>query len=75
MRPSVGVRDTEAVSASCLWTGGFRDRLSRPPLSASSFADRLAQTYGDESELAEAVRVLERLSKALDQVGVPVTEP
>ncbi|MFI5681832.1 hypothetical protein [Streptomyces cellulosae] len=41
----------------------------------TAFADRLAQTYGDESELVEAVRVLERLSKALDQVGVPVTEP
>ncbi len=41
----------------------------------AAFADRLAQAYGDESELAEAVRVLERLSKALDQVGLPVTEP
>ncbi|MET9684567.1 MarR family winged helix-turn-helix transcriptional regulator [Streptomyces coeruleorubidus] len=40
----------------------------------AAFADRLAEAFG-EAELAEAVRVLERLSKALDQVGPPVTEP
>ncbi|MCX5060314.1 MarR family transcriptional regulator [Streptomyces sp. NBC_00461] len=40
----------------------------------AAFADRLAQEFG-EAELAEAVRVLERLSKVLDQLGPPVTEP
>jgi DNA-binding MarR family transcriptional regulator len=41
----------------------------------AAFADRLAQAYGDEAELSDAVRVLERLSKVLDQLGPPVTEP
>ncbi|ANS66852.1 MarR family transcriptional regulator [Streptomyces lincolnensis] len=41
----------------------------------AAFADRLAEAYGDEAELAEAVRVLERLSTTLEQVGLPVTEP
>ncbi|MCX4882431.1 MULTISPECIES: MarR family winged helix-turn-helix transcriptional regulator [unclassified Streptomyces] len=40
----------------------------------AAFADRLAQEFG-EAELAEAVRVLERLSKVLDRLGPPVTEP
>ncbi|MFH8896504.1 MarR family winged helix-turn-helix transcriptional regulator [Streptomyces coeruleorubidus] len=39
----------------------------------AAFADRLAEAFG-EAELAEAVRVLERLSKVLDQEGLPVTE-
>ncbi|MFJ9099451.1 MarR family winged helix-turn-helix transcriptional regulator [Streptomyces sp. NPDC102405] len=34
----------------------------------ASFADRLAEAFG-ESELAEAVGVLERLSKVLDQIS------
>ncbi|MFI9760875.1 MarR family winged helix-turn-helix transcriptional regulator [Streptomyces sp. NPDC051963] len=38
------------------------------------FADRLAEAFG-ERELADAVRLLERLSKVLEQVGPPVTEP
>ncbi|MCL8013892.1 MarR family winged helix-turn-helix transcriptional regulator [Streptomyces sp. AS02] len=37
-------------------------------------ADKLADAFG-EAELADAVRVLERLSKVLDDLGVPVTEP
>ncbi|AWW38453.1 MULTISPECIES: MarR family winged helix-turn-helix transcriptional regulator [Streptomyces] len=37
-------------------------------------ADRLAEALGDDG-LAEVVRVLERLSVALEQVGPPVTEP
>jgi hypothetical protein len=41
----------------------------------AAFADRLVGAYGDEAELADAVRVLERLSKVLDEVGPPVTEP
>ncbi|WP_128433752.1 MarR family winged helix-turn-helix transcriptional regulator [Streptomyces cyaneus] len=40
----------------------------------AAFADRLAEAFG-EAELADAVRVLERLSKVLDQIAVPVTEP
>lgn len=39
-----------------------------------AFADRLAEAYG-EAELAEAVRVLERLSKVLDGLDPPVDEP
>ncbi|WP_328439447.1 MarR family transcriptional regulator [Streptomyces sp. NBC_00457] len=38
------------------------------------FADRLAEAFG-EDELTDAVRLLERLSKVLEQVGPPVTEP
>ena len=34
----------------------------------AAFADRLAEAFG-ESELAEAVGVLERLSKVLDQIS------
>ncbi|MFB6848000.1 MarR family winged helix-turn-helix transcriptional regulator [Streptomyces sp. NPDC056373] len=40
----------------------------------TAFADRLAAAFGQE-ELAEAVRILERLSKVLDQVGTPGTTP
>ncbi|MFI5548885.1 MarR family winged helix-turn-helix transcriptional regulator [Streptomyces sp. NPDC051738] len=40
----------------------------------AAFADQLAQAFG-EAELADAVRVLERLSTVLDDLGVPVTEP
>ncbi|MFF9457067.1 hypothetical protein [Streptomyces flaveolus] len=41
----------------------------------AALADRLAEAYGGEAELATAVEVLERLSKALDAiVGPPVTE-
>ncbi|MGI5456585.1 MarR family winged helix-turn-helix transcriptional regulator [Streptomyces sp. CA-249302] len=40
----------------------------------ATFADRLAEAFGDD-ELVVAVQVLERLSKVLDQVGTPVTEP
>ncbi|MFB7502547.1 MarR family winged helix-turn-helix transcriptional regulator [Streptomyces broussonetiae] len=40
----------------------------------AAHAGRLAQAMG-ESELAEAVRLLERLSQVLEQLGRPVTEP
>ncbi|MBR8642936.1 MarR family transcriptional regulator [Streptomyces tuirus] len=40
----------------------------------AAFADRLAEAFG-EPELAEAVRLMERLSQVLDQVGPPVTSP
>ncbi|ANP48512.1 DNA-binding MarR family transcriptional regulator [Streptomyces griseochromogenes] len=43
----------------------------------AAFADRLAATMG-QAELAEAVRLLERLSAVLDELGPPdgaVTEP
>ncbi|KUO16927.1 MarR family winged helix-turn-helix transcriptional regulator [Streptomyces dysideae] len=40
----------------------------------AAFADRLAEAFG-EAELADAVRVLERLSKVLDTMPPAVTEP
>ena len=43
----------------------------------AAYADRLADAFG-EAELAAAVEALERLSKALDELGppaAPVTEP
>ncbi|MQY36102.1 hypothetical protein SRB17_40990 [Streptomyces sp. RB17] len=40
----------------------------------AAFADRLAEAMG-ERELAEAVRLLERLSAVLEELGMPVTEP
>ncbi|MGW4165806.1 MarR family winged helix-turn-helix transcriptional regulator [Streptomyces chartreusis] len=51
-----------------------RAAISRIDPGHAAFADRLAQAMG-EAELADAVRVLERLSKVLDQITVPVTEP
>ncbi|MEV0638478.1 MarR family transcriptional regulator [Streptomyces sp. NPDC050619] len=52
-----------------------RAAVSRIGPGHAAFADRLAQAYGDDAELADAVRVLERLSKVLEQLGSPVTEP
>ncbi|MER6179435.1 MarR family transcriptional regulator [Streptomyces sp. NPDC001652] len=40
----------------------------------AAFADRLAGAFG-EDELADAVRLMERLSKVLEQLGPPVTQP
>ncbi|KUO08055.1 MarR family winged helix-turn-helix transcriptional regulator [Streptomyces sp. DSM 15324] len=40
----------------------------------AAFADRLAAAYG-EAELAEAVRVLERLAEVLDELEPPGTAP
>jgi DNA-binding MarR family transcriptional regulator len=51
-----------------------RAAISRIDPGHAAFADRLAQAYG-EAELAEAVRVLERLSKVLDELEPPVMEP
>ncbi|QOV36747.1 MarR family transcriptional regulator [Streptomyces ferrugineus] len=51
-----------------------RAAVSRIDPGHAAFADLLAEAVG-EAELADAVRVLERLSKALDQIAVPVTEP
>ncbi|GAA2944059.1 MULTISPECIES: MarR family winged helix-turn-helix transcriptional regulator [Streptomyces] len=51
-----------------------RAAISRIDPGHAAFADRLAEAFG-EAELAEAVQALERLSKVLDQVGPPVTEP
>ncbi|MEY9993096.1 DNA-binding MarR family transcriptional regulator [Streptomyces sp. V4I8] len=48
--------------------------ISRIDPGHAAFADRLAEAYG-EAELAEAVRVLERMSKVLDGIAAPVTEP
>ncbi|MER7405387.1 MarR family transcriptional regulator [Streptomyces sp. NPDC000070] len=51
-----------------------RAAIARIDPGHAAFADRLAEEFG-EAELAEAVRVLERLSKVLDGMGPPVTEP
>ncbi|MFF5310388.1 MarR family winged helix-turn-helix transcriptional regulator [Streptomyces massasporeus] len=57
-----------------------RAAIARIDPGHAAFADRLAEAFG-EAELAEAVRLLERLSTVLDQVGLPgpppppVTEP
>jgi DNA-binding MarR family transcriptional regulator len=55
-------------------TDAGRAAVARIDPGHAAFADRLAQALG-EAELADAVRVLERLSKVLDQIAVPVTEP
>ncbi|MGR4852369.1 MarR family winged helix-turn-helix transcriptional regulator [Streptomyces sp. LARHCF252] len=55
-------------------TGEGRAAIARIDPGHAAFADRLAEAFG-EAELAEAVQALERLSKVLDQVGPPVTEP
>ncbi|MFF5982912.1 MarR family winged helix-turn-helix transcriptional regulator [Streptomyces olindensis] len=55
-------------------TGRGRAAIARIDPGHAAFADRLAEEFG-EAELAEAVRLLERLSKVLDGLGPPVTEP
>lgn len=40
----------------------------------AAFAERLAEAFG-EAELADAVRLMERLSKVLEQLGPPVAQP
>jgi DNA-binding MarR family transcriptional regulator len=55
-------------------TAQGRAAIARIDPGHAAFADRLAEEFG-ETELAEAVRVLERLSKVLEQAGPPVTEP
>jgi DNA-binding MarR family transcriptional regulator len=51
-----------------------RAAIARIDPGHAAFADRLAEAFG-EAELADAVRVLERLSKVLDTLVAPVTEP
>lgn len=51
-----------------------RAAISRINPGHAALADRLADAFGD-AELAEAVQVLERLSKVLDGIDAPVTEP
>ncbi|TXS50249.1 MarR family transcriptional regulator [Streptomyces sp. uw30] len=55
-------------------TAQGRAAISRIDPGHAEFADRLAEAFG-EAELVDAVRVLERLSKVLDQIAGPVTEP
>ncbi|GHI06077.1 MarR family transcriptional regulator [Streptomyces cellostaticus] len=58
-------------------TGEGRAAVARIGPGHAVFADRLAAAMG-EAELAEAVRLLERLSAVLDELGPPgraVTEP
>ncbi|MEV7794935.1 helix-turn-helix domain-containing protein [Streptomyces sp. NPDC087512] len=53
-----------------------RAAVSRIGPGHAALADRLAQAYGGEEELAAAVEALERLSRVLDELdGPPVTEP
>jgi DNA-binding MarR family transcriptional regulator len=56
-------------------TADGRAAVARVDPGHAAFADRLARAYGDDTALADAVRVLERLSQVLEQVGPPVTEP
>lgn len=57
-------------------TEAGRAAVSRIDPGHAAFADRLAEAYGSEAELADAVRALERLSQVLgDLGGPPVTEP
>lgn len=55
-------------------TGRGRDAVARIGPGHAALADRLAEAYG-EAELAEAVHVLERLSKVLDGLEPAVTQP
>ncbi|MDK1341955.1 MarR family winged helix-turn-helix transcriptional regulator [Streptomyces sp. 378] len=55
-------------------TGQGRAAIARIDPGHAAFADRLAEAFG-ETELMEAVRTLERLTQALDQVGLPGTHP
>ncbi|MFE1460970.1 MarR family winged helix-turn-helix transcriptional regulator [Streptomyces nigra] len=55
-------------------TEAGRAAVARIDPGHAAFADRLAEAMGEE-ELAEAVRVLERLSDVLERTGLPVTEP
>ncbi|AWE51521.1 MULTISPECIES: MarR family winged helix-turn-helix transcriptional regulator [Streptomyces] len=55
-------------------TDAGRAAVARIDPGHAAFADRLAEAMGEE-ELAEAVRVLERLSDVLERTGLPVTEP
>ncbi|MEU0898011.1 MarR family winged helix-turn-helix transcriptional regulator [Streptomyces massasporeus] len=51
-----------------------RAAIARVDPGHAAFADRLAEAFG-EADLTEAVRLLERLSTVLDQVGLPGTQP
>ncbi|MFF4152467.1 MarR family winged helix-turn-helix transcriptional regulator [Streptomyces sp. NPDC001651] len=55
-------------------TDAGRAAVSRIGPGHAAYADRLAEAMGEE-ELAEAIRLLERLSAALEEAGLPVTEP
>ncbi|MFD9320173.1 MarR family winged helix-turn-helix transcriptional regulator [Streptomyces sp. NPDC060053] len=55
-------------------TEAGRAAVARIDPGHAALADRLAQAYGDV-ELAEAVHVLERLSKVLDGLEPAVTQP
>ncbi|WP_367321732.1 MarR family winged helix-turn-helix transcriptional regulator [Streptomyces sp. HUAS ZL42] len=55
-------------------TGEGRAAIARIDPGHAAFADRLAQAYG-EAELAQAVAVLERLSKVLDELGPGAPPP
>ncbi|MEV5549142.1 MarR family transcriptional regulator [Streptomyces sp. NPDC052309] len=52
-----------------------RAAVARIDPAHAAFAGRLAEAYGSDAELAEAVHVLERLSKVLDELGPPAAQP
>ncbi|MEU0118389.1 MarR family transcriptional regulator [Streptomyces bobili] len=55
-------------------TAEGRAAITRIDPGHAAFADRLAEAYG-EAELAEAVRLLERLSQVLEKLEPPAQEP
>ncbi|MFF1447926.1 MarR family winged helix-turn-helix transcriptional regulator [Streptomyces sp. NPDC058274] len=55
-------------------TEAGRAAVARISPAHAAFADRLAAALGDAG-LAETVRVLERLSVALDEIGLPAQRP
>ncbi|WP_406007661.1 MarR family transcriptional regulator [Streptomyces sp. NBC_00637] len=55
-------------------TQAGRAAVARIDPGHAALADRLAEAYG-EAELAQAVHVLERLSKVLDELEPAVTQP
>ncbi|MBD0838703.1 MULTISPECIES: MarR family winged helix-turn-helix transcriptional regulator [unclassified Streptomyces] len=69
-RPNPAHRRAKLVAP----TEAGRAAVARIDPGHAAFADRLADAFG-EAELADAVRILERLSKVLEQTATAVTEP
>ncbi len=55
-------------------TEAGRAAVSRIDPGHAAFADRLAEAYGSQAELAAAVDALERLSEALAGLGPPAPD-
>ncbi|MEV0172701.1 MarR family transcriptional regulator [Streptomyces sp. NPDC050803] len=69
-RPNPAHRRAKLVAP----TEAGRAAVSRIDPGHAAFADRLADAFG-EAELADAVKILERLSAVLEQTSTAVTEP